>query len=67
MSKIVQKNLTWEYGYMLGMTAIGCILAFLLNKIIMPAILIMFLGDLAGIIVLWRKPLSRKLLSLIHI
>ena len=67
MSKIVQKELTWEYGYMLVMTAISCILAFLLNKMILPTIFILLIVDLAGIVVLWIKPLSRKLLYLLNV
>ena len=67
MSKIVQKNLTWEYIYILGMSAIGCMLAFLLNKINLPVILILFIVDLAGIVVLWTRPLSRNLLYLLNV
>ncbi|WFR56831.1 hypothetical protein QA584_24985 [Anaerocolumna sp. AGMB13025] len=67
MSKNSTKKLTWEYGYMLGMTAISGILAFLMNKMSLPVILILFLVDLAGIIVLWLKPLSRKLLYILNV
>jgi len=67
MSKIVPKELTWEYGYMLIMTAISCILAFLLNKMILPTIFILLIVNLAGIVVLWIKPLSRKLLYLLNV
>ncbi|MFA9465606.1 MAG: hypothetical protein ACERKN_15080 [Velocimicrobium sp.] len=67
MSKIVPKELTWEYGYVLVMTAISCLLAFLLNKMILPAVFILFIVDLAGIVVLWIKPLSRKLLYLLNV
>lgn len=67
MSKNSTKKLTWEYGYMLGMTAISGILAFLMNKMSLPVILILFVVDLAGIIVLWLKPLSRKLLYILNV
>jgi hypothetical protein len=67
VSKIAPKELKWEYGYMLGMTTISCILAYLLNKMILPVIFILFLVDLAGIIVLWTKQLSRKLLYLLNV
>lgn len=67
MRKIVPKELTWEYGYMLIVTAISCILAFLLNKMILPTIFILLIVDLAGIVVLWIKPLSRKLLYLLNV
>ncbi|RDU23222.1 hypothetical protein [Anaerosacchariphilus polymeriproducens] len=70
MSKIdkkVKKELAWEYGYMLAMTAISCILAYLLNKLILPAIFIILLAVLVGIVVLWTKPISRKLLYLHNI
>ena len=67
MSKIVQKELTWEYCYMLGMTVISCILAFLLNKMILPAVFILFVLNLAGIAVLWMKVLNRKLLYTLNV
>jgi len=67
MSKIDKKKLTWEYGYMLGMTAIICILAFFLNKMALPVIIIVFLVDIAGIVVLWSRSLSRKLLYLLNV
>jgi len=52
---------------MFGMTAIGCMLAFLLNKIIFPVILILFIVNLAGVVVLWTRPLSRNLLYLLNV
>ena len=67
MSRMEKKKLSWEYGYILGMTAIICILAVLLNKITLPAIIIVFLMDIAGIIVLWTRPLSKKLLYLLNL
>lgn len=67
MSKIVLNELTWEYGYMLGMTALSCILAFLINKMSLSVIFILFLVNLAGVIVLWLKPLSKKLLYLLNV
>lgn len=62
-----KKELTWEYGYMLGMTAISCILASLLNRLILPVIFILFLVVFAGIVALWAKPLSRNLLYLLNV
>lgn len=67
LSKTAPKELTWEYGYMIGMTAISCILSFLLSKIALPVISILFLVDIAGIVVLWTRPLSRRLLYFLNV
>lgn len=67
MTGMEKKKLSWEYGYILGMTAIICILAALLNRITLPVIIIVFLMDITGIIVLWTRPLSKKLLYLLNV
>jgi hypothetical protein len=67
MSKLGKKKLAWEYGYMLGMTAIICILVSLLMKLELPVTFILFLADIAGIVVLWSRPLSRRLLYVLNV
>lgn len=66
MSKIL-KNIVWEYWYILGMTAVSCILAFFLEKAAISVIFILFITELVGIIILWTKALSKKLLYVLNV
>lgn len=52
---------------MLGMTAIICILAILLNKLALPVMIIVSFINLVGIVVLWFRPLTKKLLYALNV
>jgi len=67
MDQTGKKKLTQEFGYMLGMTAIICILSFLFSVMSLPVAILVLLLDITGIVVLWLKPLSRKSLYLLNV
>lgn len=52
---------------MLGITGMICLLAVLLNNVTLPVIGILFFVDMIVIIVLWMRPLSRKLLYVLNV
>lgn len=67
MSHNSSQKFIWECGYMMLITVIICFLAFFLSHLSLPAVSSVFFMNLAGVIILWLKPLSRHRLYFLNI